>query len=97
MIGCYNVIEQDQKILMVREKTKTGFHWALPAGKLELNETVIECAIREASEETGLRVKPEFIVGIYQTPLLSGNNVVNNHGLSKWGAFALRADYCPPS
>jgi ADP-ribose pyrophosphatase YjhB (NUDIX family) len=77
MIGCYNIIEQDHKILLVKEKTKSGFHWALPAGKLEVGETVIECAKREAFEESGLKVRPVSLIGIYQTPLLRGNNVIN--------------------
>lgn len=77
MIGCYNIIEHNHEILMVKEKTKDGFHWALPAGKLEVGESVFECAVREAFEESGLRIRPKSLIGIYQTPILRGNNVVN--------------------
>lgn len=77
MIGCYNIISHDEKILLVKEKTKTGFHWALPAGKLEVGETLFEGAIREAKEETGLDVRPVSLVGVYQIPSLHGNNVIN--------------------
>jgi ADP-ribose pyrophosphatase YjhB (NUDIX family) len=39
--------------------------WAQPGGFLEVDETVVEGAIRETLEETGLIVEPGEIVGLY--------------------------------
>jgi ADP-ribose pyrophosphatase YjhB (NUDIX family) len=39
--------------------------WAQPGGFLEIDETVREAAIRETLEETGLRIEPGAIVGLY--------------------------------
>lgn len=37
-------------------------------GKMELGETVVECAVRETEEETGVRVEVVGLVGIYSDP-----------------------------
>jgi ADP-ribose pyrophosphatase YjhB (NUDIX family) len=39
--------------------------WAQPGGFLEIDETVYEAAIRETLEETGLRIEPGEIIGLY--------------------------------
>lgn len=39
--------------------------WAFPGGFLEMNETTEECAIRELSEETGLKIERMQQIGTY--------------------------------
>lgn len=38
-------------------KHKNGGHWSFPKGHMEAGETEVETAVREISEETGLKVK----------------------------------------
>jgi predicted NUDIX family NTP pyrophosphohydrolase len=54
----YNDFEGELKILLVHPggpywENKKEEGWGLPKGKLELNETIWEAAIREAEEELG--------------------------------------------
>lgn len=42
--------------------------WGLPGGVLELDESLPQCVVREAYEETGLVVEPVRVVGIYSSP-----------------------------
>ena len=42
------------KVVLVRPAGRTT--WVIPKGHLEKGETVVEAAMREASEETGLRI-----------------------------------------
>ncbi len=44
------VIFQDNKVLFIFRKGK----WDLPKGKLEVGETIEECAVREVEEECGV-------------------------------------------
>lgn len=60
-------VEKEKKILMVQEN-KEGIKgkWNMPAGKLEDNESIIEAAIREVKEETGIDVKINGILAIQE-------------------------------
>ena len=60
------VIEKEKKILLVRRagEPKKGL-WSLPAGFIEISETVEECAVREVLEETGLEIELDGLEGIH--------------------------------
>lgn len=50
--------------LLLQKRSDTG-KWGLPGGALELGETLEDGVIREVYEETGLKIKPIFIIGVY--------------------------------
>lgn len=60
------VANERGEILMQRRKDNDL--WALPAGIMELGESIGETAIRETREETGLNIEIDGIVGIYSDP-----------------------------
>ena len=59
------VLERDEKFLLVEEETDSGIRYNQPAGHLEFGEALTDAVIREALEETGYSVVPQFLVGIY--------------------------------
>lgn len=59
--------EDDAGRLLLQRRRDTG-QWAIPMGKMELGETPAECAVRETFEETGIRVEPLGLLGIYSDP-----------------------------
>lgn len=63
------IIEKDGKIALVKRK-KEPFKdkLAIPGGFVEYNETVEHAAVREAEEETGLKVELKEILGVYSIP-----------------------------
>jgi ADP-ribose pyrophosphatase YjhB (NUDIX family) len=54
------------EVMLIRRGIDPGRgQWAQPGGFLEIDESVRDAAIRETLEETGLRVEPGAIVGLY--------------------------------
>jgi ADP-ribose pyrophosphatase len=59
-------ITEGGEVMLIRRGIAPGYNrWAQPGGFLEIDETVLEAAIRETLEETGLQVEPVRIVGLY--------------------------------
>lgn len=75
--GAGLVLRQADKYVLVQEvrHEKSGF-FNLPAGTLEVGEDFIQCIQREAKEETGADVALEHFLGVYQTVIATGSNVV---------------------
>ncbi len=61
------VLKKDGKYLLVQEKQPKAYGlWNLPAGKVDIGETIEEAAVREAREESGFVVKILRKLDIYQ-------------------------------
>lgn len=65
---------KEGEILLIFRRGK----WDLPKGKLDDNETLLECAIREVQEETGLKkIKPGKEIEItYHTYIEFGRHIL---------------------
>lgn len=67
MVPSVNVIiEEDDRMLMIR-RTDNG-NWAVPGGAIDLGESMVQAAIRETAEETGITCEVTGLVGIYTDP-----------------------------
>ena len=65
--ACGTVTVDDAGRILMQCRRDTG-QWALPMGKMEIGETPSQCAVRETEEETGVRVEPVGLLGIYSDP-----------------------------
>ncbi|MEU6730922.1 NUDIX domain-containing protein [Nonomuraea wenchangensis] len=65
--ACGTVTVDDAGRILMQRRRDTG-QWALPMGKMEIGETPSQCAVRETEEETGVRVEPVGLLGIYSDP-----------------------------
>lgn len=67
LVGACACIEDEQGRLLWQKRVDFGW-WGLPGGLIELDESIEECVMREVWEETGLRVEPTRLVGVYSSP-----------------------------
>ena len=60
------VVIEDDKLLWVQRRFDPRKNlWTLPAGFVEYDEHIAECAVRETKEETGLDVEITRLFGVY--------------------------------
>lgn len=63
-VSCTAVVFRDGKVLGI-QRADNG-KWCPPGGIVETGETIHECVIREALEETGVDVRPVRLTGVYK-------------------------------
>jgi len=60
------VVNDDGAVLMIRRSDNDN--WAVPGGAIDLGESMVQAAIRETREESGIECQITGIVGIYTDP-----------------------------
>ena len=65
-VGANVAIFDDAGHVLLTRRQDNGL-WCLPGGHMDLDETIGQTAVREAEEETGLRVQIERLVGLYSS------------------------------
>src|SRR5215471_204735 len=66
-IAADTIIEVGDKIVLIDRKN-IPHGWAIPGGFVDFGETVEQAAIREALEETSMKVTLRALLGIYSRP-----------------------------
>jgi 8-oxo-dGTP diphosphatase len=64
MVGAAAVIRNDEGRILLQKRTD-NLLWGLPGGAIEPSEEPAEAAVREVYEETGFRVVPIRLVGVF--------------------------------
>jgi ADP-ribose pyrophosphatase YjhB (NUDIX family) len=60
------VTDEQARILLI--KRRDNDLWALPGGGMDLGESIVETAVREVKEETGLDIEVIGLIGVYTNP-----------------------------
>lgn len=60
------VFDDDRRVLLVRHSN--GGVWVAPGGAIDPDEAPEDAVVREVWEETGLRVEPVHLCGVYGGP-----------------------------
>ena len=60
------VVDDEGRVLMIRRTDNDN--WAVPGGAIDLGESMVNAAVRETQEETGITCEVTGLVGIYTDP-----------------------------
>ena len=61
------IIEVENGIVLIERKNEP-YGWALPGGCVDIGETCVDAAIREAKEETCLDISDVWLAFVYDAP-----------------------------
>ena len=61
------VVRNEKGYILLEKRSDCGW-WGLPGGRIEPVESIIEAAVREVREETGLTIKVVRLIGVYSEP-----------------------------
>ena len=76
-VGARCVLRDDAGRVLLIRRADNGT-WALPAGMMELGESLRDCAVREVHEETGLRVRELTPFAVYTRAPNAGPDMYGN-------------------
>lgn len=79
------IVNQDGRVLLARRKPgkSQGGLWEFPGGKLEPEETAVDCLRRELLEEMGIEIEPHTYFAVHE----------HDYGTLSIRLIAYKADY----
>lgn len=73
-VGARAVLADPAGHLLLIERSDNG-HWAMPAGAMELGESIADCVVREVWEETRLRARTVTPFALQTGPAYTNTNM----------------------
>ncbi|MBI5733632.1 MAG: NUDIX domain-containing protein [Candidatus Kerfeldbacteria bacterium] len=80
------IVENDKGEILLGKCPKWGNKWILPGGHIEPGETIVASQLREAEEETGLKLRPIAIT--------SWGELINSRDFHRPAHFVYFDAYC---
>jgi 8-oxo-dGTP pyrophosphatase MutT (NUDIX family) len=67
------VVRRGHRFLLTQER-KYGSTWSIPGGRVEAGETLVDAAVREVFEETGVPIRIDGILRVEHSPGWGGSH-----------------------
>ena len=69
LVAANVIIVNDLNEVLLQQRSDS-FLWGLPGGLMEIEDSIEECAIREAKEELGIDIELTGFVGVFTNPMM---------------------------
>jgi 8-oxo-dGTP diphosphatase len=80
MVGVGVLIREGDRYLLIKRAAEPDAGlWSIPGGLVEIGERGKEAAVREAEEETGLRVEIERVLGVVDKIIRDDDSRIKYH------------------
>jgi ADP-ribose pyrophosphatase YjhB (NUDIX family) len=80
IVGVGGVVVQNGRVVLVRRaKAPRMGEWSIPGGMLELGEKLRDGVAREIEEETGLKVKSEEVLDVFDSIVTDADGKTQYH------------------
>jgi len=78
-VGCL-VLDSLGRVLLVKRAYPPGAgKWSIPGGHVELGEDIVEAAVRELEEETGIKAIPQGVINVDTLIVLDEAGTIKRH------------------
>lgn len=77
-VGARAILQDERRRVLLIRRSDNGM-WGMPAGSMELNESIFDCLKREVKEETGLIVLEATPIAIYSEPRFAFTTFYGDH------------------
>jgi len=82
VVGVGALVLEGERILLVKRRYPPGRGlWSIPGGHVDLGESVLDAAVRELEEETGLLGRPLGVVNVDNAVIRDGEGRIRYHYL----------------
>lgn len=92
LVASISIVSED-KVLIIKERQPTkGAKWNFPSGRIEYGEDILNAAMREGKEETGLETKLVGSTGVYNFISSTNNHVILFHFVGEVAGGSLKLE-----
>lgn len=94
-VGVQAIVSSKTELLLIQRSDSSSFEpgtWGLPGGSLEPGETIVECALRELREETGLVAANPRIVALTDPAAGANHHMQIGVEMQAWSGSPRAAD-----
>ncbi len=80
MVGVGAIVFREDEVLLVKRGRQPGINkWSVPGGLVEVGEPLKRAIEREVLEETGIKVKAQDIIAVFDRIILDSHGNVEYH------------------
>ena len=92
LVASVSIVSEDKVLIIKERQPTTSAKWNFPSGRIEYGEDILNAAMREVKEETGLETKLVGSTGVYNFISSTNNQVILFHIVGEVAGGSLKLE-----